>query len=1183
MKHLLMTVSMLFALVLCASAQQFNKNQGYRLEIGDGLALDCQNGTITFSPSNKKSMTQVWQIHPASREGLWILVNPYGQIALDNGNHGTNEGEVLTWETNANNANQQWNIQKQTDGAYTLTCAAGGLKLGYNDTCQPGGHVWQVKAPDSSVNVKWNLVKTDLKVVAEAEAQTSKHEWENQFIYGINKEPGRATMLLYANEKEMQKDEAYHKPWLWPNSSLRLMLNGKWQFNWVPSPEERPADFYKTNYDASSWRTIQVPSCVEMLGFGTPIYTNITYPFKNQPPFICGQEGYTVLKEPNAVSSYRRTFEVPAQWNGREIYLHFNGIYSAAYVWVNGQKVGYTQGPNNDSEFNVTKYLKIGQQNLVCVEVYRWSDGSYIEDQDMFRLSGIHRDVYLEARQKVQVQDAYMTSHFGRRGYRQVTLNIDLTLQNLDKKTQDAIVECKLYDPKGQLIQICKMTAANLLKGEKRTIHPNFMVRQPELWSAETPNLYTVDIKVNGDISTQKYGFRKIENRNGQVFINGKRVMFKGADRHDTHPVYGKAVPVESMIEDILLMKRYNLNTVRTSHYPNDPRMYALYDYYGIYTMDEADVECHGNHSISKNPSWEGQYVDRQERMVLRDRNHASVIFWSMGNECGGGNNFVASKKAIQALDNRLIHYEGMNEVADMDSRMYPSIDYMMKLDKQENLQGRPFFLCEYAHAMGNSIGNLKEYWDYIEFESKRMIGGCIWDWVDQSLCKYGEPQTNMYYGGGFGDYPNDNDFCCNGIITADRHVTPKLLQVKKVYQYVDFRKTEEGKIRIRNRYCFHDLSAYNLKYELLRGGRVIKSGVTSMPAVQPGDSIDVDMPVTLPESEDRYDTDAYHLNLSLELKEATIWAPAGHSVASEQICLMNKMASDLVFNNDSGNKVTSSETDDAIIFKGKDFSFGISKKTGAIIDLTYSGKQMVSGEENFLFNGYRSINNDRVGNLNVKREGIYVKLIEKDGVTKVITTQIVKGGKDSRSKVPVVTEYEIASDGRIIVTSTITNNETNDDFHRLGLLAFLDKSLENVEYLGRGPMENYPDRKDCAFVGCYTTTVSGMQEEYIKPQSMGERCDVNWVKLTDNKGQGISIIALENTFMFSAQHYTDEDLWQTKYLHELNKIRKSEVVLHLDAAMRGLGNASCGPGPLKKYEIEKGMHKLHFCISPAK
>ena len=1177
MKHLFLTVSMLFALVLCAAAQQFDKNQGYRLEIGDGLALDCQNGTITFSPANKKSMTQVWQIHPSARADYWVLVNPYGQIALDNGNHGANDGEVLTWETNGSNPNQQWNIQKQADGAYTLTCAAAGLKLGYNDNCQPGGHVWQVKAKDSDVNVKWHLVKTDLKVVAEAEAQTSKNDWENQYVYGINKEPGRATMLLYANEKEMQKDEAYRKPWLWPNSSLRLMLNGQWQFNWVPSPDQRPVDFYKMNYDASAWKSIQVPSCVEMLGYGTPIYTNVTYPFKNQPPFIRGQEGYTVVKEPNAVSSYRRTFEVPASWNGREIYLHFNGIYSAAYVWVNGKKVGYTQGPNNDSEFDVTKYLKIGSQNLVCVEVYRWSDGSYIEDQDMFRLSGIHRDVYLEARQKVQVQDAYLTAQFGRRGYRQATLKIDLALQNLDKKVQDAIVECKLYDPKGQLVQICKMTAAKLQKGEKRMIHPFFQVQQPELWTAETPNLYTVDIKVNGDISTQKYGFRKIENRNGQVFINGKRVMFKGADRHDTHPVYGKAVPVESMIEDILLMKRYNLNTVRTSHYPNDPRMYALYDYYGIYTMDEADVECHGNHSISKNPSWEGQYVDRQQRMVLRDRNHPSVIFWSMGNECGGGNNFVASKKAIQELDDRLIHYEGMNEVADMDSRMYPSISNMIKLDRQENLQGRPFFLCEYAHAMGNSIGNLKEYWDYIEFESQRMIGGCIWDWVDQGLCKYGEPQTNMYYGGGFGDYPNDNDFCCNGIITSDRHVTPKLLQVKKVYQYVDFRLTDAGKVRIRNRYCFHDLGAYNLKYELLRDGRVIKSGVTSMPAVQPSDSVDMEMPVTLPEEDGMY-----HLNLSLELKDATNWAPAGHVVAEEQICLKERKNIDLELQK-SDTPITTSETDDAITVNGKDWSFGINKKDGSVTDLTYNGKQMLAKGENFLFNGYRSINNDRVGNLNITRDNVIVRLIKKDNSTRIITTQMVKGGKDARSIVPVVTEYEFMPDGKIFMNVTIYNGDKNIDFHRLGLQSFLDKSLENVEYLGRGPMENYPDRKDCAFVGCYTNTVNGMEEEYIKPQSMGERCDVKWLKLTDNNGKGICFTAMANTFMFSAQHYTDEDLWQTKYLHELKNIRKPEVVLHLDLAMRGLGNASCGPGPLQKYEMKKGNHILYMCISPVK
>ena len=1178
MKRFSLTFSILFAFVLSIAAQQFNKTQGYRLEIGEGLALDCQNGTITFSPANKKAMTQVWQIHPSARGDYNVLFNPYGNVALDNGNNGNREAQVITWDANGGNPNQMWKLQTQADGSVTLTCAAGGLKLGYNDNCQPGGHVWQMKASDSDVFVKWQLVKTDLKVVAEAEKNTSKHEWENQAIFGINKEPGRATMLLYASEKEMQADEAYRKPWLWPNSSLRLMLNGQWQFNWVPKPEDRPADFYKINYDASSWKTIQVPSCVEMLGYGTPIYTNVTYPFKNQPPYIRGQEGYTVVKEPNAVSSYRRTFQVPASWNGREIYLHFNGIYSAAYVWVNGQKVGYTQGPNNDSEFDVTKYLKIGQQNLVCVEVYRWSDGSYLEDQDMFRLSGIHRDVYLEARQKVQVQDAYLTTRFGRRGYGRATLNIDLTLQNLDKKAQDAIVECKLYDPNGQIVQICKMTAAKLQKGEKRTIRPFFTVKDPQLWSAETPNLYTVDIIVNGDVSTQKYGFRNIENRNGQVFINGKRVMFKGADRHDTHPVYGKAIPVESMIEDILLMKRYNLNTVRTSHYPNDPRMYALYDYYGIYTMDEADVECHANHSLSKNPAWEGQYVDRQQRMVLRDRNHASVIFWSMGNECGGGDNFVASKKAIQALDGRLIHYEGMNEVADMDSRMYPSIEHMIQLDRFENLAGRPFFLCEYAHAMGNAIGNLKEYWDYIEFESKRMIGGCIWDWVDQSLCKYGEPQTNMYYGGGFGDYPNDNDFCCNGIITADRHVTPKLEQVKKVYQYVDFRKTDEGKIRIRNRYCFHDLSAYKLRYELLRDGRIIKSGTTYMPPVLPTDSVDIDMPVSVPEGKG-----CYYLNLSLELKEATIWAPAGHSVAAEQIELKKGFPADEVISNPSIENIKTEETADRINITGKNWSFGLNKQTGAVVDLTYDGKQMVAQGENFLFNGYRSINNDRVGNLNAKREEVVVKLIKKENSIKIFATQIVKGGRDARSAVPVATEYEFLSDGNILVTATMYNNEKNLDFRRLGLQAFLVKSLENVEYLGRGPMENYPDRKDCAFVGCYTNTVSGMQEEYIKPQSMGERCDVEWIKLTDNSGKGIRISAMGLPFMFSAQHYTDEELWQTKYLHELKNIRKPEVVLHLDAVMRGIGNGSCGPGPLRKYEIPKGNHRLAICISPVK
>ncbi|MBQ7527553.1 MAG: DUF4981 domain-containing protein [Bacteroidaceae bacterium] len=1189
----------LFCGTLCLMAQDFDPEQGYRLEIGDGLALDNQNGTITFSPVNKKSQTQVWRFIKSDRQGYYCLYSPSCELALDNGNHGPQEGEVLSWDLNLRNHNQQWLVEKSGAETYVLTCFAGGLKLGYNDNCQPGGHVWQLKGTNSSEYLQWRLVKTNLKVDAISEAQKSKNDWENEAIFGINKEPGRATMLLYASEKEMKGDAAYQQPWLWPNSSLRVMLNGQWQFHWVPKPEDRPIDFYKTSYDASSWKTIPVPSCMEMQGYGTPIYTNVTYPFKNLPPFIKGQDGYTVVNEPNAVGSYRRTITVPASWDGREIYLHFNGIYSAAYVWVNGQKVGYTQAPNVDAEFDVTKYIKPGIENLVCVEVYRWSDGSYIEDQDMFRLSGIHRDVYLEARQKLHVQDVRLRSMMGGRGRRgggdnfgRAFLGIDIALQNLGKKA-DARVDVELVDPAGKTIQTAILQVSGIETG-KKDAQLNLEVQNPKLWTAETPNLYTVNISVGGDVYTQKYGFRKIENRGGQVFINGKRVMFKGADRHDTHPIYGKAIPVESMIEDILLMKRYNLNTVRTSHYPNDPRMYALYDYYGIYVMDEADVECHGNHSLSRNPKWEAQYVDRQVRMVLRDRNHPSVIFWSMGNECGGGENFVASKKAIQELDDRLIHYEGMNEVADMDSRMYPNLPNMIRLDKDENLKERPFFLCEYAHAMGNAIGNLQEYWDYIEFESKRMIGGCIWDWVDQSLCKWGEPTTNMYYGGGFGDYPNDNDFCCNGIITADRHVTPKLLEVKKVYQYVDFKLTQEGKLRIRNRYCFTPLSDFTFSYSLLRDGKMIKAGTAALPEVLPGDSCFIDLPCEVPAGKG-----LYHLNVSLKLKEATRWAEAGHEVACEQLCLKygEPTLMDAV---KVGGALKVEENAQQVSVKGDGFAFAVSKQSGAVTELSYNGKPIIAdpsksplkGETSslplkeswvgsFTFNGFRSISNDRRGNFKSDIVAPKVTLKQEDGDAIITVKYDVKSGRENRTTIPVETTYTVYNDGSIGVKSNF-GNESNQDFSRLGLIAALDPRLGNMQWLGRGPHENYPDRKTSAFMGVWDGTVNGMTEEYEKPQSMGERCDVKWVTFTDDKGEGVRF-RTGGTFDFSALHYMDEELWQTKYKHELGKIHRPEIILHLDAAMRGLGNASCGPGPLPKYELQEKSYSYGFVIEPVK
>ncbi len=466
-----------------------------------------------------------------------------------------------------------------------------------------------------------------------------------------------------------------------------------------------------------------------MHGYGTPIYTNITYPFRNNPPFIQGQRGYTVLEEPNAVESYRTTFTVPADWGDKEVFITFGGVYSAMYLWVNGQKVGYSQGANNDARFDITRYVKPGKENLLAVEVYRWSDGSYLEDQDMFRLSGIYRDVYLTASPKTMLAGLHLTSRLSSR-YDKATINVASKIRNYGKKADDVSVRVELIAPDGRTLKRVTSPVSQAMPG-MNDVAVSTSIRDPKLWSAERPDLYTVNVELlngQGDVleaTTQKFGFRNIELRDNKVYINCNLTLFKGANHHDIHPRFGKAMPLETMITDVLLFKRHNLNTMRTSHYPKDTRMYALCDYYGIYVMDEADQECHGNMSITDRHSWGDAFVDRAVRMVERDKNHPCVIFWSLGNESGGGCNIIAERDAVKALDtSRPIHYEGMNDCADIDSRMYPSIESMIVTDKEP--RNKPFFLCEYAHAMGNAIGNLKEYWDYIEYRSDRMIGGCI-------------------------------------------------------------------------------------------------------------------------------------------------------------------------------------------------------------------------------------------------------------------------------------------------------------------------------------------------------------------------------------------------------------------------------------------------------------------------
>lgn len=1173
--------------VSSAVAQQFDPKQGYEIHTVNGLVLDNQenldtNTKVFISKREADKESQVWNLIPCELEGCYTITSPLTQMNIDNSGKGKVDCAVIQWSADARNPNQQWKVTALPNGNYIFTNVATGYNLGFSDAGPVGDPVFQLKADASKNSQQWQIRKSNLKVVAEALKVKSTHDWENERIYAVNKEEGRATFIPFANSEEMKADPAYMRPWERTNSSRYQLLNGNWKFNWVKQPSERPANFYKTNYDVSDWKEIPVPSNWEMHGYGTPIYTNITYPIRNNPPFIQGQRGYTVEKEPNAVGSYRRDFTLPADWKDKEVFIHFDGIYSAAYIWVNGKKVGYSQGANNDAEFRITPHVKPGK-NMVAVEVYRWCDGSFLEDQDMFRLSGIHRDVYLVATPKVRLRDIHLTSLISDR-LDKAELKVKADVHNYGKQAREVTLRVSLFNTKGESLRSFTMPTGQISGGQENVCEGKTTIRDPQLWSAETPDLYTVNFELldtAGNVleaTTQQYGFRKIEIRNNKVYINNALVLFKGANRHDTHPQFGKAVPVESMIEDILLFKRFNLNTVRTSHYPNDPKMYALYDYYGLYVVDEADIECHGNMSLSTRESWEGAYVDRMVRMVERDKNHPSVIFWSMGNESGGGRNFEATYKAAKAIDGRYIHYEGMNDVADMDSRMYPSIEGMIEQDEQP--RNKPYFLCEYAHAMGNAIGNLEEYWDYIENHSKRMIGGCIWDWVDQGLNMPGQPADHYYFGGSFGDRPNDNDFCCNGIVTPDRRITPKLWEVKKVYQYVTLEPNGENSVGVRNRYAFLNLHDFNLRYVILKDGVPVMEEEFTLPDGKPGEHRAVQIPYSrylTPESE-------YFLNLEVKLKEDCVWAKAGHIVATEQLLLQKASHAGLqpvtssVFAEEHPFKVVEEEKR-YLFFRSPGVEITFDKAVGKLTEVRYNGKNMLHLRNGWALNTFRFINND-VRRWEEPRTEVIAfewKWAE-DNQSAVITIQLQQ--TVGNVKVPHVLTYRLYGNGEIDVDASFT---TTDEFNlpRLSLQALFNPSLEQVEWYGRGPIENYQDRKNAAYVGKYQSSVSDMQEKYVRSQTMGGRCDTRWLTLTDKEGKGVKITSAD-TFDFSALHYTDKDLFEVKYGHAVSDIRRAEVVLNLDCIQRGLGNASCGPAPRPKYEIQKGtVYQYAFRMSP--
>ena len=1158
MKHLRPRLLLLLLLGgVCAQAQTFDSRKAYEIYTADGLLLDNQSSVKTESAlmmnqPEAGNTAQVWQILPLGK-GLYQLVNGYSFQALDNG--GTREEQpVIQWPQERENVNQHWKITRLKDGTYTLVSAANGMALGLRNKAAYGEKVWQLKADAASPLQRWRIRESATQVEFIVPKTASANDWENEKVFAIGKEPGHPTLIPYATEDEMVADAAYERPWERTASSRYFLLNGKWKFNWVKAPEERPVNFYKPSFDVSGWQELDVPSCWEMKGYGTPLYTNVTYPFLNNPPFIQSQKGYTMEKEPNPVGSYRRDFELPATWKGLEVYLHFDGVYSAFYVWVNGRKVGYSQGSNNDAEFNITPFVKRGV-NTVAVEVYKWSDGSYLEDQDMFRFGGIHRDVYLMARPREHVEDIETVTTFAE----------DLSSATLVTKVKSAgRVQIALYDEEGVKV------------GEGESVQ----VSQPKLWSAEKPYLYTVRLSVldkagkTRECTFFKHGFRKVEFKANKLYVNNVLTYLKGADRHDIHPVHGKAVPVESMVEDILLMKRHNLNTVRTSHYPNDPKMYALYDYYGLYIVDEADQECHGNQAISNMPSWEGAYIDRAVRMVRRDRLHPSVFFWSLGNESGKGCNIVAERDAVKALDSRPVHYEGQNEVADFDSQMYPSLEDMIRRDR--NGADRPYYLCEYAHAMGNAIGNLAEYWDYIENDSERMIGACIWDWVDQAIVMPGADDGKLYFGGSFGDVPNDNDFCCNGIVTADRRVTAKLQQVKKVYQYVKIRRVDPVSpdglcLELENRYTAYHLNEMQLHYAYLAEGVVVAEGGGDLPAAAPWERCTVQLPAPPEAAGD------LTLQVELSLKEGTRWCPGGHVVASAEFVLQemkDRLAP--VPENTFGPLKVYLEEGRFLCARNEAISVRFDRARGTLLSLCLNGMEVLHGLGGPVFNGYRYISNDAA------RFVI-------DGKDELAAMQPQLTGfrfkaDDGHLKVEVETDictmvYDVYAAGYVDVDARFRPGK-DYTLPRVGLRMLLNPAYEYLSWYGRGPMENYRDRKDCAFLGIYENTVDGMTEPYVRTQSMGGRTDTRWLTFRTQEGDTVTFTA-DGTFDFSALHYTDEDLYLVKYANDLDKIRRSEVVLDMDCFQTGLGNGSCGPGPLSVYTLVPGQeYTYRFRIS---
>lgn len=1021
--------------------------------------------------------------------------------------------------------------------------------------------------------------------------QSLPFDWENPHIQGINRLPMRASGFPYPDEAGARTRQPLNSPWV-------RLLDGEWRFHLAANPFNLPGGFEQPAFDDAGWDTIQVPGNWMMQGYDKPIYCNIQMPIPLNPPFVPHDDNPTGL--------YRRNFEIPTAWGDRRVILRFDGVESAFYVWVNGQKVGFSKDSRLPAEFDITALVQPGL-NQLAVQVIRWSDGSYLEDQDHWRMAGIYRSVWLYSLPLLHLWDVFARPLVGA-DYRSAVLEVDALLGGDWEQADGARVEMQLFDPHGHAVFPAYQSVEFHAAADRQPmVCLSQSVDNPLLWSAETPYLYTLLVRlVERDGQPLQYfscrlGFRRVEVRDRQFLINGRAVRIRGVNRHEHDPHHGKTLSLESMIEDIRLMKQANINAVRTSHYPNDERWYDLCDEYGLYVWDEANIEAHALYNrLCHDPDWRAAFLERGACMVERDKNHPSVVVWSLGNETGYGANHDALAGWIRAYDpTRPLHYEGAiarnweggHTASDLVCPMYPPVEKIRRFGL-ESSDPRPLIMCEYAHAMGNSPGGLGDYWDTIR-TTPGLQGGFIWDWVDQGLLKRDENGTPYWaYGGDFGDLPNDRNFCINGIVFPDRVPHPALYEVKKVYQPVRVNPLDlrQGWLEIHNDYDFLSLAHLRGEWEIAVDGQVWQRGSLPRLTTPAGERQQVQLNYRLPPLQAGQEA---FLTVRFRLAQDSPWAAAGHEVAWEQFRLPLDVPMTPLLLNDLP-RVEVEESGQLLRLYAGRFEAAIDRSTGFLSHVALDGVQLI--EDGPRLNLWRAPTDndgfkwaqDHRGKLlgewlaagldRLHHHLISMEWTHAQGGSVIVRTQQRVKAEDGSSGYEVLNEVVVFGNGCLLTRIHAKPFGALPVLPRLGVQLILPAGFEQFCWLGRGPHESYNDRKRGAAVGLYCGSVEEQYVPYIMPQENGNKTEVRWAALRNNDGWGV-LASADRLLEVSVSHFTANDMYRALHTNEL--VRRKQVFLNLDVRQLGLGSASCGPGVGEGYLLYPAEERFTFLIQP--